>query len=129
MAWKNDKRLCDDCDDEHTWDECPKLRQRELERGMTDADVAAAEAAYAADPGIEPDAFSSVAMDQCPDERAWIREQMEFWSKEGMRYVRFTEDTARNTLWLEVWKTPPHKEAPFKGHYTTESPVRRNGEP
>lgn len=91
---------------------------------LTDEEVAAADAAYAADPGIEPDAFSSIAINQCSDQQAWIREQMESWHKEGMRYVRVTEDTPRNTLWAEFWKVPPHKEAPFKGHYTAESPVR-----
>lgn len=87
---------------------------------LTDEEVSAIEAARATDPGVEPDAFSSVPIDQCPDQRAWIHEKMELWHKEGMRYVRVTEDAARNTLWAEFWKVRPHKEAPFRGHYTAE---------
>lgn len=92
---------------------------------LSDEEASAIEAAHAADPGVEPDAFSSVSIDQCPDRRAWIREQMESWHREGMRHVRVTEDAARNTLWAEFWKVPPHKEAPFKGHYTAQSPDTR----
>jgi hypothetical protein len=91
---------------------------------LTDDEASAIEAGNAADPGVEPDAFSWVAIDQCPDQRSWIHEQMESWHKEGMRYVRLTDDTVRNTLWAEFWRVPPHKEAPFRGHYTAESPVR-----
>ena len=92
---------------------------------LADDQVSAIEAAHTADPGVEPDAFSSVSIDQCPDQPAWIREQMESWHKEGMRYVRVTEDAPLNTLWAEFWKVPPHKDALFKGHYTTELPVTR----
>lgn len=96
---------------------------------MTDERISAIETAPPADPGVEPDAFSSVPIDQCPDQHAWIGEKMEFWHREGMRYVRVTEDTARNTLWAEFWKVPPYKEAPFRGHYTADLPVRTGGEP
>jgi len=63
------------------------------------------------------------AIDKCVDRRAWISEQMESWHKEGMRYVRVTEDSAHNILWAEFWKVPPRKEAPFHGWYTSSHPT------
>ena len=90
---------------------------------LTDEEAAAIKAAHAADPGVEPDAFTSVAIDKCVDQRAWISEQMESWHKEGMRYVRVTEDSAHNILWAEFWKVPPRKEAPFHGWYTSSHPT------
>lgn len=94
--------------------------------GVRDALLAEVERVRGA--AVEPDAFSSVPIDQCPDQHAWIGEKMEFWHREGMRYVRVTEDTARNTLWAEFWKGPPYKEAPFRGHYTADLPVRTTGD-
>lgn len=90
---------------------------------MTDAEMAAADAAYAALPGTPPDGWSFIPTEEVgddPDKRyAAMRDRLDLWKPE-MSFARVTvtdgpyaTDGWPEGIWIEVWKTAPAKQAEF----------------
>lgn len=90
---------------------------------LTNAEVAEAEAAYAAAPSTPPDFYSSRVMtDDAAANRALFGEMAAIWNGKA-EWLRFTIDEPRRTLWVEGWKTRPYKEAAFDPPYTADQVV------
>lgn len=99
---------------------------------MTEAEMAAADAAYAADPGTEPEGWSFIPeadLGNTPDEgREAIRRAVQLWQDNGRTFFRITDWTGEYQpagcdagIWVEAWTVQPRKQAGFNPPLTAGS--------
>lgn len=86
---------------------------------LTDEQANEIDAEYADLPGTKPDGYSWANISDLESCTAWYREKRSEWKE--MQWARITIREEDDTVWLEVWKERPQKEAPFDPPYQLQS--------
>jgi hypothetical protein len=84
---------------------------------LTDKEADRIHAEHEALSGTKPDGYSWAFLRDIHDQPRWMESAIKEWRERGMKWLRVTRRDEDQTMWVEVWKEVPEKEAPFNPPY------------